>query len=37
MTALRPNLLAIGTVALLAACNFAGARRKRLQLPDPKL
>jgi peptide-methionine (S)-S-oxide reductase len=37
MTAIRPSLLAIGTVALLAACNFAGARSKPVQLPDPKL
>ena len=37
MTAIRSSLFAIGTLALLAACNFAGARSKPVQLPDPKL
>ena len=37
MTTIRSSLFGIGTVALLAACNFAGARSKPIALPDPKL
>lgn len=37
MTAFRSSLFALGSVALLAACNFAGARSKPVPLPDPKL
>lgn len=37
MTTFRSSLFAIGTVALLAACNFAGARSKPVPLPDPRL
>lgn len=31
----RQSLLALGVVALLGACNFAGARSKPVTLPDP--
>jgi peptide-methionine (S)-S-oxide reductase len=37
MTALRHSLPVLGAIALLAACNFAGARSKPVPLPDPKL
>jgi len=37
MTALRHALPVLGAIALLAACNFAGARSKPVPLPDPKL
>jgi peptide-methionine (S)-S-oxide reductase len=37
MTVLRHVLPVLGAIALLAACNFAGARSKPVPLPDPKL
>ena len=37
MAALRHCLPVLGAIALLAACNFAGARSKPVPLPDPKL
>jgi len=37
MTVLRHALPVLGAIALLAACNFAGARSKPVPLPDPKL
>lgn len=33
----RNSLLTLGVVALLTACNFAGARSKPVALPSPKL
>jgi peptide-methionine (S)-S-oxide reductase len=37
MAVLRHALPVLGAIALLAACNFAGARSKPVPLPDPNL
>lgn len=37
LSILRNPLLTLGVVALLTACNFAGARNKPVALPSPKI